>query len=242
MVKKENKEALPKAEDLKDSAEVSRYDTEIEGVLNDYDKQLKSAKENAELSDTVFYNIGEKLLEVHAKIQSDYADADADVDDVDAKANKVKIKKYFAAFKLRVADKIQKNISNVDKVFKVAQFKQTDEFKKYANRLPDSWGTLYLLLSLKDEKLDELMADDDITKAMTRAALAKKISELNEPKAVKQVSLKFKLKSGKSITGDDIAKLILELDKSLSKNSKWKLVNPNSNSGYDDSSETASGE
>jgi hypothetical protein len=234
MAKKENTEALPKAEELKNSTEVSKYDTEIEGVLNEYDEQLKSAKENAELSDTAFYNIGEKLLEVHAKIQSDYAD-----DVVDAKAQ-VKIKKYFAAFKLRVADKIQKNISNVDKVFKVAQFKQTDEFKKYANRLPDSWGTLYLLLSLKDKKLDELMADDDITKAMTRAALSKKISELNKPKAVKQVSLKFKLKSGKSITDDDIAKLVSDLKSKLPKKPEWELVN--SNNSHDDSSETASDE
>ena len=66
---------------------------------------------------------------------------------------------------------------------KVAKSKDLDD---YANRLPSSWATLYLVASLKKEELELLMLDETINANISRNKLLNKIKLLNDKPHVKK--------------------------------------------------------
>ena len=170
-----------KVAEMTDDEEVYKYDEYVSKLIEDYNTSIKQIEENSDLSDSVFFDMGKKLLEVQKKISEDNKDDK-------------EVKKIFAAFKLRVSKQIKKNISNVDKVYKVAEFCETETYKKHQDRLPSGWGTLYLLLSFKKEKngkkeldttkIDELMSNSEITKDIKRSDLIKKIESIKNPNQV----------------------------------------------------------
>ena len=151
----------------------------------------------------------------------------------------IKARKIFAAFKLRIHKKINKNISNVDKVYNVAVFCETDTYKKYQDRLPSGWGTLYLLLSFKKdvkgengekdkkeldvEKIDQLMLDNSITKTITRSELIEKINAIKIPTRVIDQKVTITIKGGIVPTSEQLQELQKHLDEKFE---QWKITKP----------------
>lgn len=212
-----------KVSEMTNNAEVVKYDDDVSELIEVYKAQVQEAKDNAEMSDVAFFDMGKKLLEVEKKIKNDNAEKDA--------------KKVFAAFKLRISEKINKNISNVDKVFKVAQFCETDAYKQYQDRLPTGWGTLYLLLSLKKEKdgkkeldikkIDKLMSDVAITKDIKRSELVEKINVLKNPRQVIKKEIVITIEGEAKLTAEELQQQLQELQKHLDeKFNQWKITTP----------------
>lgn len=218
------KEQTLKIVDMTNIAEVVKYDEDVSKLIDDYNSKIKEAKDNAELSDVAFFDMGKRLIEVQKKIQGDNQEP-------------VKAKKIFAAFKLRVSEKISKDISNVDKVFKVAEFCETDTYKKHQDRLPSGWGTLYLLLSFKKEKdgkkeldtkkIDKLMSDTEITKDIKRSELIEKINVLKNPKKVIKKEIVITIEGEVKLTAEELQQQLQELQKHLDeKFNQWKITTP----------------
>ncbi len=205
---------------------VIKYDDDVSKLIDDYNAQIKQAENNAELSDVAFFDMGKKLREVEKKIIAD--NPAQKTTDTETTAKKV-----FAAFKKRVSIKINKNISNVDKVYKVADFCETETYQKYQDRLPTSWGTLYLLVSLKDDKkdldtakIDKLMSDNAIVKNIKRSELIKKINGLKNPKKVINQKVTITFEGSIEATQEQLKELQEYLNKNKKfKKQKWNVTN-----------------
>lgn len=213
------KKKILTVKDMKDNDEVVKYDGYVSQLVKDYNTSIEKVKENSDESDSVFFDMGKKLLEVQKKISEDNKD--------DKQA-----KKIFSAFKTRVSEKIKKNISNVDKVYKVAEFCETETYQKYQNRLPSGWGTLYLLLSLKDDKkeldtakIDELMLDGTITKDIKRSDLIRKIESIKNPNQVIKKKVIITIEEGVEPTQEQLNELQKYLNRKFKK-PKWQITNP----------------
>jgi hypothetical protein len=226
--KMSDKEKLPNVAKMKNYEYVSKYDDDVSTLVNDYNRQVKDAKDNATLSDIAFLDIGKKLLDVQKKISQDIKREENKEDDQ-------KVKKVFAAFKLRVAEQVNKNISNVDKVYKVAQFCETETYEKYKDRLPSGWGTLYLLLSFKKEKdehgkkefntdaINELMSDFEVTKDIKRSKLIEKIDAIKTPNRVVNKKVTITINDGKEPTQQQLNELQMYLKKKFK---QWEVTAP----------------
>lgn len=229
------KESVLKISEMTNNAEVVKYDKDVSSLIKNYNDKIKKAKNNTDLSDMAFLDMGKKLIEIEKKINQDIQD-DKDIKD-DKKV--IKARKIFAAFKLRIHEKINKNISNVDKVYNVAVFCETDTYKKYQDRLPSGWGTLYLLLSFKKdvkgengekdkkeldvEKIDQLMSDSSITKTITRSELIKKIDAIKNPNRVINPKVTIIVESGIVPTSEQLQELQKHLDEKFE---QWKITKP----------------
>ncbi len=212
-----SEEKLPKVESMIKHEDVTKYDEELSKLIESYNQEIEKIKDDTELSNTIFSDMGKKLIEVEKKIKDD-------------NETPQKAKKVFAAVKLRVSQKIHKNISNVDKVFKVAKFCETETYKKYKDRLPRGWGTLYLLLSLKDDKkeidvskIDNLMLDAEITTDIKRSELIKKIDAIKNPNKVINKKVTITIEGGAEPTQQQLNELQKYLNRRLK---KWKVTKP----------------
>ena len=96
-----------KAKEMTNDQEVIQYDNEVSSLIDTYNKQIELAKSSSNSSDIAFFDMGKKLIDIEKKIENDNQE------------NKIKSKKIFAAFKIRISEKIKRNISNIDKVVKV---------------------------------------------------------------------------------------------------------------------------
>ena len=216
-----SEEKLPKVKEMTDHQDVTKYDNKLSKFIETYNQEIKKVKDDTELSNIAFFDIGKELIAVQNEINNDN------------KAEPKKAKKVFAAFKLRVADKINKNISNVDKVFKVAQFCETDIYKNHEDRLPSGWGTLYLLLSLKNDKkeldtvkIDKLMLDTEITQDIKRADLIKKIDALKNPNKIDKKEVVIKIEGGEEPTQEQLDELQQHLNKTRLFKKQWNVTTP----------------
>lgn len=215
---------MTKVKEMIENPEVSKYDNDISELIENYNLKMKAAQDNEELSDVAFLDMGKKLREVEKKI----------IEDNPAKkttGTETTAKKVFAAFKLRIAKKINKHPSNVDKVYKVAEFCETETYQKYQNRLPSGWGTLYLLLSLKDdkkqldiEKIDELMLDRTITKDIKRSDLIKKIASIKTPNKIIKQKVTIIIEGGVKPTQEQLEKLQEFLSKTREFKKQWNVT------------------
>lgn len=209
---------LPKAKEMTNDKDVIQYDDEVSNLIDIYNKEMDIAKNSSDSSDVAFFDIGKKLIDIERKIQNDN------------QGDKAKSKKFFSAFKIRISEKINRNISNIDKVFQVAKFCETETYKKYEDRLPNSWGTLYLLLSLKTDKeidtnkIDLLMSDTEIVKDITRNQLAEKISAIKNPDKVNKKRVTIAIEDGSEPTQKQLKDLQIYLSRKFQKN--WNITRP----------------
>lgn len=214
-----NKNKLPKAKEMTNDQEVIQYDNEVLSLIDTYNKQMELANSSSHSFDMAFFDMGKKLIDIENKIENDNGD------------DKVKSKKVFAAFKIRISEKIKRNISNIDKVVKVAKFCETETYKKYEERLPNSWGTLYLLLSLKDNekkldiaKIDALMSDSEIIKEISRSELMKKIAAIKNSDKVIKKKVTIAIEGGIEPTQEQLEKLQKCLNRTFKK--QWNVTTP----------------
>lgn len=214
-----NTDNLLKAKDMTNDQEVIQYDNEVSSLIDTYNKQIELAKSSSNSSDIAFFDMGKKLIDIEKKIENDNQE------------NKIKSKKIFAAFKIRISEKIKRNISNIDKVVKVAKFCETETYKKYEERLPNSWGTLYLLFSLKNNeknldiaKIDALMSDAEIIKEISRSKLMKKISAIKNSDKVIKKKITIAIEGGIEPTQEQLKDLQKYLSKKFKK--QWNVTTP----------------
>jgi hypothetical protein len=168
-----------KADDLLDSEIVIKYTNEITDLLTSYKEKEEQSNTSVEAMDSEFLAIGNKLIGIEESIHKN-------------NPNKITARTLFAATKRKVAKLIKKDDSNVEKVVKVAKFCSTSEhYKNNKNKLPSSWGTLYLLTGLDKKQLDSLFEDKEINASITRDALSKKISAIKNPnnKTIHKISI-----------------------------------------------------
>ena len=179
-----------------DDRKLEVFEKEVKNALKTYQKNHKELDATDTKVQTSFLELGKSL----------------------AKASQGLSRKTFKKLKDTTADALGKNnIRNIDKVVKVA--KCTD-IEDYADRLPSSWATLYLVASLKKEELEILMLDKTITPSISRTELSNKIKELkNKPQVIKSVTVK-KLDSSE-ISPEDKQRL-----EKLLQDNGWKLHVP----------------
>ena len=131
--------------------------------------------------------------------------------------------KKFTELKAKVATRIGKNKNNIDKVVKVATFIETDNYKTYQASLPSSWGALYLVSGLDDEKLSTLMADKEITNSITRDELAEKVKVIKNPDKKTNQRITIVIEGGTKATNDDLLKLKKYLKREFR---VWTITSP----------------
>ena len=216
-------EKLPKISEMLEDKDVIKYDDEILTLVKEYTENNSLAIESIESSDYKFLEIGKKLLLIEETIAKENGD------------NQVRAKKLFAAFKLRTSKKIDKNISNVDKVIKVAQFCQTENYLTYKERLPKGWGALYFLCNLTDGQITTLMEDEEINSTIARHKLVTKINAIKNPEGNKDHKVKIVIKGGMTPTNEQLVKL----QRYLSNQKEFKQWQISSHSINESSTETS---
>jgi hypothetical protein len=178
------------------------YTAQVENLISEYQVKSESSEKSVEEKENAFFEIGKKLHQISKELAD---------------------KKKFTELKTTVAKRIGKNRNNIDKVVKVATFIETDNYKKYHASLPSSWGALYLVSSLDEEKLSALMTDEKITSAITRDELAEKIRAIKNPDKKTNQRITIVIEGGVEATNDEL----LKLKKYLKREFKvWKITSP----------------
>jgi hypothetical protein len=201
---------LPKASELIDTDEVTKYDNEVTTLIESYTSKSSEVIKDSEKCEDTFLEIGSKLVEIEKTIKRE----------ID---NKRTARTYFSAFKKRVAKQVNRNESNVEKVVKVAKFCETPSYKNNKDKLPRSWGTLYLVCGLDDAKITKLMSDSEVIHSITRSDLAKKIDFIKNPEKKEEYKVTITVKSGHKPTYDELAKLKKYLKNSFK---DWEIYLP----------------
>lgn len=171
---------------------------------------INDVNTSKDLQDDSFLALGDHLAILFDKIETD-----------DPKV----AKKVFIAIKKRTAQKIQAtDVNTINKVVKVARHKLITQYRKQ-KKLPNHWGSLYLLTSLSEEQLHHHVTNNDISPNSTRKQvqdlLAQIKGDIASPSKLKR--LVIKRQGDKDITIDDKS----ELEKWLSEKG-WALHEPKS--------------
>ena len=179
-----------------DDSKLEVFEKEVKTALKTYKRNHKEFDASDTKVQTSFLELGKTL----------------------AKASEGLRKKTFKQLKESTANELGKNdIRNIDKVVKVAKCANLDE---YADRLPSSWATLYLVASLKKEELDLLMLDETINSNISRTELFNKIKALKpKPNVTKSVTIK-------KLDGSDISPEDKQRLEQLLQNNGWKMHIP----------------
>jgi hypothetical protein len=179
-----------------DDSKFELFEKEVKNALKAYKRNHKEFDASDNKVQTSFLELGKTL----------------------AKASEGLRKKTFKQLKESTANELGKNdIRNIDKVVKVAKCANLDN---YAERLPSSWATLYLVASLKKEELEILMLDETIDANISRTELSNKIKVLKaKPHVQKSVSVK-------KLNGSEISPEDKQLLEQLLKNNGWKIHVP----------------
>ena len=161
---------------------------------NDYQTEINEINEKIEEFQRTEQRVDESFLEVGNIL-------------VSIKNEKKLDDKIFGQLKKEVAKKI--SIRNINKVVAIAK---CDVIQRNKERLPKSWGTLYLLSRM--ENLEELIDSEKITSTTTRAQIT---GSPKEPQVKKRISVE--LISKEALTEDHIAELEVLLN-----DTSWHLV------------------
>ncbi len=178
------------------------YENQVETLISEYQDKSASSEKSVEEKETAFFEIGKKLHQISKELAD---------------------KKKFTELKATVATRIGKNKNNIDKVVRVATFIETDNYKKYQASLPSSWGALYLVSGLDDEKLSKLMADKEITNSITRDELAEKVKVIKNPDKKTNQRITIVIEGGTKATNDDLLKLKKYLKREFR---VWTITSP----------------
>jgi hypothetical protein len=171
---------------------------------------INDVNTSQDLQDDSFLALGDHLAILFEKIETD-----------DPKV----AKKVFIAIKKRTAQKIQAaDVNTINKVVKVARHTLITQYRK-EQRLPNRWGSLYLLTSLSEEQLHHHVTNNDISPTSTRKQLQDLLAQIKGDRASpsKWKRLVIKRQGDKDITLDDKA----ELEKWLAQKG-WELYVPKS--------------
>jgi hypothetical protein len=172
---------------------------------------INDVNTSQDLQDDSFLALGDHLAILFEKIETD-----------DPKV----AKKVFIAIKKRTAQKIQAaDVNTINKVVKVARHKILSQYRK-SQKLPNRWGSLYLLTSLSEEQIHHSVENNDISPNSTRKELQQLVMQLKGDKALpsKLKRLVIKRQGDKDITFEDKVEMEMWLAQK-----GWELHIPKSN-------------
>lgn len=180
---------------------LDKHNDKMEPLITDVNEAL-------DLSGDSLLTLGDQLAIIFDEIEAD---------------DKQSAKKIFVALKKQTAEKVNAfDVNTINKVVKVACNKVISQYRK-KSKLPNRWGTLYLLTSLNNEKIHELIASNKITAEITRKDL-KGIVDGIKAKKSKTTTIKrltIKREDGKEVTEKEKNKLVQLLQKN-----GWVLLEP----------------
>jgi hypothetical protein len=132
----------------------------------EFSKLIKTVNKEANNSDETFLKLGDELALIKKQLENTIKDKNNEPD-----SNK--IKKVFTIVKNETAKRVKVfDISTINKVVKVSENTKITEYRNNKT-LPNRWGTLYLLASLPDEEIDNLIVTYNVTNEITRKELSK---------------------------------------------------------------------
>ncbi|MEN9897631.1 MAG: hypothetical protein RLZZ66_1280 [Pseudomonadota bacterium] len=114
--------------------------------------------------DETLLALGDKLAEIKARIISEYS-------------NEKDVKLIFNIVKKETASKLKStDITTINKLVKITTNLKITQYRK-EKKIPNRWGTLALLTSIEDEKIEKLVNSGDLNFSITRAELKNIISK-----------------------------------------------------------------
>jgi hypothetical protein len=180
--------------------EINALTTKYLDKHNEVEKLITDVNESADISDDSFLALGDQLAIIFDEIEAN---------------DKPAAKKIFIALKKQTAEKVKAfDVNTINKVVKVARNKVISQYRN-ENKLPNRWGTLYLLTSFDEEKIHDLIAFNGITVDTTRKEL-KQITDgikgkKSSPATIKRLTIKRA--DGKEVTDKEKNKLVAFLAK-----------------------------
>jgi hypothetical protein len=128
---------------------------EIQKLLKEYNDQNSNNVSIIQASESTLLKIGSEL----AYVSSNMTD------------------KEFKDLKKETADRLGNDKSNIDKVIKISR---NSGIRKYKEKLPTGWSSLYLLCQIEPKDFDSFMAHSDVNTLTTRTELRSKINKFKE--------------------------------------------------------------
>jgi hypothetical protein len=174
--------------------EINTLATKYLDMHNGINGLIDDVNQSVDISDDSFLKLGDQLAIIFDEIEAN---------------DKPAAKKIFIALKKQTAEKVKAfDVNTINKVVKVARNKVISQYRN-ENKLPNRWGTLYLLTSFSDEKIHDLIAFNDITVDTTRKEL-KQIADgikgkKSSPTQTKRLTIKRA--DGKEVTKKEMDKL-----------------------------------
>lgn len=190
--------------------EINTLVTKYLNAHNDMEKLIGEVNDALDYSDDSLLKLGDELAIIFNEIEAH---------------DKPAAKKIFIALKKQTAEKVKAfDVNTINKVVKVARNKVISQYRK-ENKLPNRWGTLYLLTSFDDEKIHDLIAFNDITVDTTRKELKQIVDGIKGKKSspTKTKRLTIKRADDKEVTDKERDKLVQFLQKN-----GWVLHEPKS--------------
>jgi hypothetical protein len=168
---------------------------------------IESVKNEANTSDETFLKLGDELVSIKKQLENTIKDKGNNTDTT-------KIKKVFTALKNETANRVKVfDICTINKVVKISENAKITEYRNNKT-LPNRWGTLYLLASLSDEAIDNLIVTNNVTSEITRKELSKLVDGV-KGKAAKEPAKALSLcdENGNALSDDNKNAIIRALEK-----------------------------
>jgi hypothetical protein len=163
-------------------------------VNSDVIELIKNVDNSAGKQDDTLLALGDKLAEIKAEI------------------DETRVNSIFNAVKKETVSKLKStDITTINKLVKITT---NPTITKYRNekKLPNRWGTLALLTTLEDEKIDKLVIGHNLNSSITRAELKLLVDKAREIVKVSKASLIIINDAISTASNDDIEKLNLALE------------------------------
>jgi hypothetical protein len=167
----------------------------------EFSNLIQAVNTEANTSDETFLKLGDELVLIKKQLENTITDS-------------LKVKKVFTIVKNETAKQVKVfDISTINKVVKVSENVKITEYRNNKT-LPNRWGTLYLLASLSDEEIDNLISTHNVTSEITRKQLSKLVDGI-KGKIAKEPTKALSLceEDGNALNDDKKSEIVRLLEK-----------------------------
>jgi hypothetical protein len=156
---------------------------------------IKNVDSSIGKQDETLLALGDKLAEIKLQVALDNNNDDR------------KTKNIFNAIKKETASKLKStDITTINKLVKITTNSKITQYRR-ENKIPNRWGTLTLLTSLDDSRIEDLVASGEINNTITRAELKRIVDGTRQIIKITKASLVIINEDKQSVNDDDISLL-----------------------------------
>ena len=156
---------------------------------------IKNVDSSIGKQDETLLALGDKLAEIKLQVALDNNNDDR------------KTKNIFNAIKKETASKLKStDITTINKLVKITTNSKITQYRR-ENKIPNRWGTLTLLTSLDDSRIEALVASGEINNSITRAELKRIVDGKRQIIKITKASLVIINEDKQSVNDDDISLL-----------------------------------